>query len=77
MLARDIPGNASTVIHRETGLLFSSPDGFLHELESVLHEPRLRETIIAGAKERLRLHHSPKLEQEGLLKILRRVVHQL
>ncbi|XP_066055875.1 glycosyltransferase 1 domain-containing protein 1 isoform X2 [Chamaea fasciata] len=58
VLARNIPGNAAIIKHKETGLLFSTPQEFLALSKSLMNDPTLEKEIITRAKAYVRKHHS-------------------
>ncbi|NWY38104.1 GL1D1 protein, partial [Sylvia atricapilla] len=58
VLARNIPGNAAIIQHKETGLLFSSPQEFVALSKSLMNDPILEKEITARAKAYVRKHHS-------------------
>ncbi|XP_021174043.2 glycosyltransferase 1 domain-containing protein 1 isoform X2 [Fundulus heteroclitus] len=64
VLARNIPGNAAVVKHGVTGLLFSSPQEFVHQSQRLLSDHELRERVVRNGKLYVEEHHSVKLERE-------------
>ncbi|XP_066459498.1 glycosyltransferase 1 domain-containing protein 1 isoform X1 [Eleutherodactylus coqui] len=64
VLARDIPGNAAIVCHKNTGLLFSNPQEFVKMAKRLMSEPNLKRKITNNAKNYIRTHHSWELERE-------------
>lgn len=58
VLARDIPGNAAIIKHKETGLLFSTPQEFVVLSQSLMNDPVLEKEIITRAKDYVKKHHS-------------------
>lgn len=64
VLARDIPGNAAVVQHEVTGLLYSSPQEFVHESERLLSDHELRERVVRNGRLYVEKHHSLKQERE-------------
>ncbi|XP_029960470.1 glycosyltransferase 1 domain-containing protein 1 [Salarias fasciatus] len=64
VLARDIPGNAAVVEHEVTGLLFSSPQEFVHQSQRLLSDHVLRERVVRNGKLYVEKHHSLKQERE-------------
>ncbi|XP_069034264.1 glycosyltransferase 1 domain-containing protein 1 [Embiotoca jacksoni] len=63
VLARDIPGNAAVVQHKVTGLLYSSPQEFVHQSERLLSDHELRERVVRNGKLYVEEHHSLKQER--------------
>ncbi|XP_029016557.1 glycosyltransferase 1 domain-containing protein 1 isoform X2 [Betta splendens] len=64
VLARDIPGNAAVVQHGFTGLLYSSPQEFVHQSQRLLSDPELRERVVRNGKLYVEAHHSSEHERE-------------
>ncbi|XP_075903339.1 glycosyltransferase 1 domain-containing protein 1 isoform X1 [Nelusetta ayraudi] len=64
VLARDIPGNAAVVQHEVTGLLYSSPQEFVHQSQRLVSDGELRERLVKNGKLYLEEHHSLKRERE-------------
>uniref|UniRef100_A0A3B5MHI9 Glycosyltransferase 1 domain containing 1 n=1 Tax=Xiphophorus couchianus TaxID=32473 RepID=A0A3B5MHI9_9TELE len=64
VLARNIPGNAAVVKHGVTGLLFSSPQEFVHQSQRLLSDQELRERVVRSGKLYVEEHHSVKQERE-------------
>ncbi|XP_071338441.1 glycosyltransferase 1 domain-containing protein 1 isoform X2 [Trachinotus anak] len=64
VLARDIPGNAAVVQHEFTGLLYSSPQEFVHQSQRLLSDRELRERVVSNGKRYVEEHHSLKQERE-------------
>ncbi|KAA8592791.1 glycosyltransferase 1 domain-containing protein 1 isoform X1 [Etheostoma spectabile] len=64
VLARDIPGNAALVQHEFTGLLYSSPQEFVHQSQRLLSNQELRERVVRNGKLYVEEHHSLKQERE-------------
>ncbi|NWI02322.1 GL1D1 protein, partial [Tichodroma muraria] len=58
VLARNIPGNAAIINHKETGLLFSTPQEFVVLSKSLMNDPIMEKEIITRAKEYVKKHHS-------------------
>ncbi|NWY73796.1 GL1D1 protein, partial [Erithacus rubecula] len=57
VLARNIPGNAAIIKHKETGLLFSTPQEFVVLSKSLMNDPVMKKEIIARAKDYVKKHH--------------------
>uniref|UniRef100_A0A3Q2FGM4 Glycosyltransferase 1 domain containing 1 n=1 Tax=Cyprinodon variegatus TaxID=28743 RepID=A0A3Q2FGM4_CYPVA len=70
VLARDIPGNAAVVKHGVTGLLFSSPQEFVHQSRRLLSDHELRERVVRNGKLYVEEHHSVKQERETYKKLV-------
>ncbi|XP_044051674.1 glycosyltransferase 1 domain-containing protein 1 isoform X1 [Siniperca chuatsi] len=64
VLARDIPGNAAVVQHDFTGLLYSSPQEFVHQSQRLSSDHELRERVVKNGKLYVEVHHSLKQERE-------------
>ncbi|XP_035514532.1 glycosyltransferase 1 domain-containing protein 1 isoform X4 [Morone saxatilis] len=64
VLARDIPGNAAVVQHEFTGLLYSSPQEFVHQSQRLVADHELRERVVRNGKLYVEEHHSLKQERE-------------
>ncbi|XP_041793010.1 glycosyltransferase 1 domain-containing protein 1 [Chelmon rostratus] len=64
VLARDIPGNAAVVQHESTGLLYSSPQEFVHQSQRLVSDHELRERVVRNGKLYVEEHHSLKQERE-------------
>ncbi|NXO45233.1 GL1D1 protein, partial [Locustella ochotensis] len=58
VLARNIPGNAAIIKHKETGLLFSSPQEFVVLSKTLMNDPVMEKEIITRAKDYVKKHHS-------------------
>ncbi|TRZ13126.1 hypothetical protein HGM15179_013976 [Zosterops borbonicus] len=58
VLARNIPGNAAIIKHKETGLLFSTPQEFIALSKSLMNDPIMEKEIITKAKDYVKKHHS-------------------
>ncbi|KAF7669165.1 hypothetical protein LDENG_00236090 [Lucifuga dentata] len=64
VVARNIPGNAAVVQHEVTGLLYSSPQEFVHQSERLLSDHELRKSVVRNGKCYVEEHHSLKQEKE-------------
>ncbi|NWI39643.1 GL1D1 protein, partial [Picathartes gymnocephalus] len=64
VLARNIPGNAAIIKHKETGLLFSTPQEFVVLAKSLMNDPIMEKEIIARAKDYVKKHHSWEAERK-------------
>ncbi|XP_034068624.1 glycosyltransferase 1 domain-containing protein 1 isoform X2 [Gymnodraco acuticeps] len=64
VLARDIPGNAAVVQHEFTGLLYSSPQEFVHQSHRLLSDHELRERVVRNGKLYVEEHHGLNQERE-------------
>ncbi|XP_034398335.1 glycosyltransferase 1 domain-containing protein 1 isoform X3 [Cyclopterus lumpus] len=64
VLARDIPGNAAIVHHEFTGLLYSSPQEFVHQSQRLLSDHDLRDRLVRNGKRYVEEHHCLKRERE-------------
>lgn len=70
VLARDIPGNAAVVQHEFTGLLYSSPQEFVHQSQRLLSDEELRERVVRNGKLYVEEHHGLKQERETYLQLV-------
>ncbi|XP_063346757.1 glycosyltransferase 1 domain-containing protein 1 isoform X2 [Pelmatolapia mariae] len=64
VLARNIPGNAAVVQHEVTGLLYSSPQEFVHQSQRLLSDHELRERVVRNGKLYVEERHGVKQERE-------------
>ncbi|XP_039936533.1 glycosyltransferase 1 domain-containing protein 1 [Hirundo rustica] len=64
VLARNIPGNAAIIKHKETGLLFCSPQEFVVLSKSLMNDPVMEKEITTRAKDYVRKHHSWEAERK-------------
>ncbi|NXX47158.1 GL1D1 protein, partial [Tricholaema leucomelas] len=64
VLARNIPGNAAIVKHKETGLLFSNPQEFVLLSKSLMNDPIMEREIVTRAKDYVKKHHSWESERK-------------
>uniref|UniRef100_A0A3Q3VNG4 Glycosyl transferase family 1 domain-containing protein n=1 Tax=Mola mola TaxID=94237 RepID=A0A3Q3VNG4_MOLML len=74
VLARDIPGNAVIVQHEFTGLLYSSPQEFLHQSQRLVLDHELRERLVRNGKLYVEKHHSLKQERETYQQLVNSLV---
>lgn len=58
VLARNIPGNSAVIQHRETGLLYDTPEQFVELARELKESPSLRTLLTKNAKTYLSKHHS-------------------
>uniref|UniRef100_A0A1D5QCG1 Glycosyltransferase 1 domain-containing protein 1 n=2 Tax=Macaca mulatta TaxID=9544 RepID=A0A1D5QCG1_MACMU len=73
VLARNIPGNAAVVKHEVTGLLFSSPQEFVHLAKRLLSEPALEKEIVVNGREYVRTYHSWQAERDAYQQLIRKL----
>ncbi|XP_061762874.1 glycosyltransferase 1 domain-containing protein 1 isoform X2 [Nerophis ophidion] len=64
VLARNIPGNTAIVQNEVTGLVYSSPQEFVHQSQRLLSDHQLRARVIRNGKVYVVKHHSVKQERE-------------
>ncbi|XP_061842082.1 glycosyltransferase 1 domain-containing protein 1 isoform X2 [Nerophis lumbriciformis] len=64
VLARNIPGNTAIVQNEVTGLVYSSPQEFVHQSQRLLSDHQLRARVIRNGKVYVVKHHSLKQERE-------------
>ncbi|XP_055651663.1 glycosyltransferase 1 domain-containing protein 1 isoform X1 [Falco peregrinus] len=65
VLARNIPGNAAIIKHKETGLLFSTPQEFVLLSRSLMNDPIMGREIATRAKDYVKKHHSWESERKA------------
>lgn len=65
VLARNIPGNAAIIKHKDTGLLFSDPQEFVALSKSLMNDPIMEREIVTRAKEYVKKHHSWECERKA------------
>ncbi|XP_062487599.1 glycosyltransferase 1 domain-containing protein 1 isoform X4 [Pezoporus occidentalis] len=65
VLARNIPGNAAIIKHKETGLLFSNPQEFVVLSKSLMNDPIMEKEIVTKAKDYMKKHHSWESERKA------------
>ncbi|KAM7416291.1 hypothetical protein PAMA_018386 [Pampus argenteus] len=70
VVARDIPGNAAVVQHEVTGVLYSSPQEFVHQSWRLLSDRELRERVVRNGKLYVEKHHGLKQERETYQRLL-------
>ncbi|NWX66476.1 GL1D1 protein, partial [Promerops cafer] len=58
VLARNIPGNAAIIKHKQTGLLFSTAQEFVVLAKSLMNDPIMEKEIVTRAKDYVKKHHS-------------------
>ncbi|XP_033628470.1 glycosyltransferase 1 domain-containing protein 1-like [Asterias rubens] len=71
VIARNIPGNRTLVEHRQTGLLYDTPQEFIFLAKDLLMNPEQRSVITAKAKQLVESCHSAQAERfmyTGLIK---------
>ncbi|NXX94156.1 GL1D1 protein, partial [Centropus bengalensis] len=73
VLARNIPGNAAIIKHKETGLLFSDPQEFVVLAKSLMNDPVMKREIVARAKDYVRKHHSWESERKAYQNLVLRL----
>ncbi|NXG64425.1 GL1D1 protein, partial [Hemiprocne comata] len=64
VLARNIPGNAAIIKHKETGLLFSDPQEFVVLSKSLMNDPIVEREIVTRANDYVKKHHSWESERK-------------
>ncbi|XP_053850210.1 glycosyltransferase 1 domain-containing protein 1 isoform X2 [Vidua macroura] len=73
VLARNIPGNAAIIKHKETGLLFSTPQEFVALSKSLMNDPITEKEIIRRAKDYVKKHHSWEAERKTYQNLVQRL----
>ncbi|CAH1232414.1 GLT1D1 [Branchiostoma lanceolatum] len=76
VIARNIAGNAAIITHKETGLLFNSPQEFVSEAKCLLGDADLRKTITAKAQDYVNTHHSGEAEKQTYCRLISSVLSQ-
>lgn len=69
VLVANNEGNASIVMHKETGFIYDSPSQFLDYAVQIMNNITLRQAIGHQAKNYVMTHHSGNDEVESLLRI--------
>ncbi|XP_064235646.1 glycosyltransferase 1 domain-containing protein 1 isoform X2 [Aotus nancymaae] len=73
VLARNIPGNAAMVKHEVTGLLFSTPQEFVHLAKRLVSDPALEKAIVTNGKAYVRMYHSWQVEGDTYQQLIRKL----
>uniref|UniRef100_A0A674KC00 Glycosyltransferase 1 domain containing 1 n=1 Tax=Terrapene triunguis TaxID=2587831 RepID=A0A674KC00_9SAUR len=73
VLARNIPGNAAIIQHKDTGLLFTDPQEFVQLSKSLMNDPTLEREIVTKAKAYVKKHHSWDGEREAYQNLVLRL----
>ncbi|KAJ7410669.1 Glycosyltransferase 1 domain-containing protein 1 [Willisornis vidua] len=73
VLARNIPGNAAIIKHKETGLLFSNPQEFVVLSKSLKNDPIMEKEIVTRAKDYVKKHHSWESERKTYQNLVQRL----
>ncbi|NXT75832.1 GL1D1 protein, partial [Zapornia atra] len=73
VLARNIPGNAAIIKHKETGLLFSNPQEFVVLSQSLMNDPIMEREIVSKAKDYVKKHHSWEGERKAYQNLVLRL----
>ncbi|XP_010345933.1 glycosyltransferase 1 domain-containing protein 1 isoform X5 [Saimiri boliviensis] len=73
VLARNIPGNAAVVKHEVTGLLFSTPQEFVHLAKRLVSDPALEKEIVTNGKAYVRMYHSWQVERDTYQQLIRKL----
>ncbi|NWX13073.1 GL1D1 protein, partial [Aegotheles bennettii] len=73
VLARNIPGNAAIIKHKETGLLFSDPQEFVVLSKSLMNDPIMEREIVTRAKDYVKKHHSWESERKAYQNLVLRL----
>ncbi|NXG33215.1 GL1D1 protein, partial [Dromaius novaehollandiae] len=73
VLARNIPGNAAIIKHKDTGLLFSDPQEFVMLSKSLMNDPILKREIVRKAKDYVKKHHSWECERKTYQNLILRL----
>ncbi|XP_019616697.1 PREDICTED: glycosyltransferase 1 domain-containing protein 1-like isoform X2 [Branchiostoma belcheri] len=76
VIARNIAGNAAIITHKETGLLFNSPEEFVSEAKCLLSDEDLYKTITAKAQDYVNMHHSGEVEKQTYCRLISSVLSQ-
>uniref|UniRef100_A0A8C3T749 Glycosyltransferase 1 domain containing 1 n=1 Tax=Chelydra serpentina TaxID=8475 RepID=A0A8C3T749_CHESE len=73
VLARNIPGNAAIIQHKDTGLLYTDPQEFVQLSKSLMNDPTLEREIVTKAKAYVKKHHSWDCEREAYQNLVLRL----
>ncbi|KYO39591.1 glycosyltransferase 1 domain-containing protein 1 isoform C [Alligator mississippiensis] len=73
VLARNIPGNAAIIKHKDTGLLFADPQEFVLLSKSLMNDPTLEKKIVTRAKDYVKKHHSWECERKTYQSLILRL----
>ncbi|NXJ09770.1 GL1D1 protein, partial [Odontophorus gujanensis] len=73
VLARNIPGNAAIIKHKDTGLLFSDPQEFVVLSKSLMNDPIMEREIVTRAKDYVKKHHSWECERKAYQNLVLRL----
>ncbi|XP_042684848.1 glycosyltransferase 1 domain-containing protein 1 isoform X1 [Centrocercus urophasianus] len=73
VLARNIPGNAAIIKHKETGLLFSDPQEFVVLSKSLMDDPIMKREIVTRAKDYVKKYHSWECERKAYQNLVLRL----
>ncbi len=74
VIARNIPGNRTLVQHRQTGLLYDSPQEFISLAKDLLASPEQRSVITAKAKQLVESCHSAEEERCMYTSLIKKLV---
>ncbi|XP_038059189.1 glycosyltransferase 1 domain-containing protein 1-like [Patiria miniata] len=76
VIARNIPGNRTLITHRQTGLLYDTPEEFINLAEDLLTSPGQHAAITRQAKEFVDAHHSPQSERTTYVSLVKRMASE-
>lgn len=64
VLARNIPGNSAIIQHRDSGLLFDTPEEFVELARELTESPTLHTHLTTNAKKYVSEYHSIEMERK-------------
>ncbi|XP_071944541.1 glycosyltransferase 1 domain-containing protein 1-like [Antedon mediterranea] len=73
VIARGIPGNKAIISHEETGLLFNTPQEFIHYAKLLRKDECFRKRIIRNAEDYLTANHSTEKERANYCKVVAKI----
>lgn len=74
VLARIIPGNSAVIKHKETGILYNSPEEFIALAKELKKSPQLRNYITTNAKKYIGEHHSVEKETKTYKWLVKKLI---
>ncbi|XP_064620301.1 glycosyltransferase 1 domain-containing protein 1-like isoform X2 [Lineus longissimus] len=69
-IVRNIPGNTSVVAHRQTGMLYDTPQEFIECAQELIDDTSLREHVIDNAASLVQEKHSCDVEKTAYLALI-------
>ncbi|RMX47959.1 hypothetical protein pdam_00005363 [Pocillopora damicornis] len=74
VLARIIPGNSAVIKHKETGILYNSPEEFITLAKELKKSPQLRNYITTNAKKYIGEHHPVEKETKTYKWLVKKLI---